>query len=207
MFNHQDVLRTASFQAQLYGSKRWHLCSPTQSPFLYGAGTLDTFDPDYDKYPMYEQARCFEDIIQPGEVGRYQTHARHALGMPSPPCRSPLLSSRLVSHPCAWSLPARPWFALAAAQVVFYPGDWWHQTENHVAPSVALTSTIMDQNNVGPIIAELEQECERNKFQWGFTPELCASLRGACFDYWRAHFAQRGERMANKYAADAKDGL
>lgn len=73
MFNHQDVLRTASFQAQLFGSKRWHLCSPSQSRFLYAAGTLDAFDPDYDKYPLYEQARCFEDVVDAGEV-RAHTH-------------------------------------------------------------------------------------------------------------------------------------
>ena len=68
MFNHQDVLRTASFQAQLFGSKRWHLCSPSQSRFLYAAGTLDAFDPDYEKYPLYEQARSFEDVVDAGEV-------------------------------------------------------------------------------------------------------------------------------------------
>lgn len=30
MFNHQDTLRTASWQAQIKGSKSWHLCGPSE---------------------------------------------------------------------------------------------------------------------------------------------------------------------------------
>ncbi len=40
MFNHYDVLRTSSWQAQMTGAKRWHICAPDQRPYLYGAGKV-----------------------------------------------------------------------------------------------------------------------------------------------------------------------
>ncbi len=144
MFNHQDVLRTASFQAQVLGSKRWHLCSPSQSRFLYGAGELDTFDPDYNRFPLYAQASCYEDVVEEGEV-------------------------------------------------IFYPADWWHQTENVRAPSVALTTTVIDTNNHVQIAQELREECDRQKYKWGFSAELCESLKNQCFAYWTSHFGLPGK--------------
>jgi len=143
MFNHQDVLRTASFQAQVHGAKRWHLCAPSESRVLYGAGQVDTFDPDYTRFPLYEQSRhCFDDVVTAGEM-------------------------------------------------VFYPADWWHQTENVQAPSVALTDTIMDGNNHELIIDELRQECAVGKYNWGFSKELCESLLQHCFPFWRKHFGKK----------------
>lgn len=71
MFNHADTLRTSSFQLQLLGAKRWHLCAPTQRAYLYGAGTVDAFDPDYIKYPLFSRARCWEDVVQAGELVFY----------------------------------------------------------------------------------------------------------------------------------------
>ena len=36
MFNHKDTLRVSSYQLQLQGKKRWHLCyGPTQGAFIY----------------------------------------------------------------------------------------------------------------------------------------------------------------------------
>jgi ribosomal protein L16 Arg81 hydroxylase len=43
MFNHVDTLQTASWQAQIEGRKRWHLCAPSQTPHLYEAGDVDAF--------------------------------------------------------------------------------------------------------------------------------------------------------------------
>jgi hypothetical protein len=145
MFNHQDVLRTASYQAQVAGSKRWHLCAPSESGYLYQAGTLDVFDPDYSLYPLYEHARCFEDVVATGEV-------------------------------------------------VYYPADYWHQTENLATPTIALTATIMDKNNWRIIVDELDQECAVKKYKWQFTTELCHSLRQECFPFWDAHFLGGGPR-------------
>ena len=51
MFNHRDTLSTASWQMQLRGKKRWHICSPREEPLMYGAGRVDAFSPDYDAFP------------------------------------------------------------------------------------------------------------------------------------------------------------
>ena len=40
MFGHKDILRTSSWQAQVTGYKRWHLCSPSQDKYMYVSHTL-----------------------------------------------------------------------------------------------------------------------------------------------------------------------
>jgi hypothetical protein len=42
MFSHKDVLRTASYQIQVAGTKKWHVCAPSQDQFVYSAGGLVT---------------------------------------------------------------------------------------------------------------------------------------------------------------------
>ena len=81
------MLRTASWQAQVAGGKKWHICAPDQSPYLYQAGEVDCFYPNYEKYPLFEYARCVQSEVHAGEM-------------------------------------------------IFYPMDYWHQTENLATPSV-----------------------------------------------------------------------
>ena len=38
MFFHRDTLLTSSWQVQLVGAKKWHVCAPSQEPYLYHAG-------------------------------------------------------------------------------------------------------------------------------------------------------------------------
>jgi hypothetical protein len=71
MFNHMDTLRSASWQAQLRGTKRWHLCDVDQSPYVYGAGTVDVFDPDYAEYPLLLNATCYQDDVEEGDLVFY----------------------------------------------------------------------------------------------------------------------------------------
>lgn len=144
MFNHQDVLRTASWQAQVAGAKRWHICAPSESRWLYGAGKIDTFDPDYLTYPLFANARCYDDVVETGEM-------------------------------------------------VFYPADYWHQTENVATPTISVTATVMDRNNYHMIADELTQECLTGKYKWGFDAELCSALRDKCFKFWeKIYRAQDG---------------
>jgi ribosomal protein L16 Arg81 hydroxylase len=77
MFNHVDVLRTASWQIQLEGAKMWHLCGPDQNANMYGAGLIDVWNPDYEKYPRFAQADCFEDTIRKGEFIYYPADYWH----------------------------------------------------------------------------------------------------------------------------------
>jgi hypothetical protein len=68
MFNHMDTLRTASFQIQFSGVKRWHICGPSENNKMYEAGDVNSFAPDYDRFPSFLDADCFLDEVQPGEV-------------------------------------------------------------------------------------------------------------------------------------------
>ncbi len=145
MFNHQDVLRTASWQAQLIGAKRWHICAPDQSQYLYGAGKVDLFDPDYEQFPNYRYAKCFEDVVKAGEM-------------------------------------------------IYYPRDYWHQTENLETPSVSVSASILDENNHNEIWEELNAECERQKYKWQFPEELCQDLKEKCRPLWK----RRLERQNNE---------
>ena len=72
MFNHQDTLRTSSYQVQLRGNKTWHLCGPDQNPFMYNAGDVNTFRPNYARFPLAKKLRCYLDTVQPGEMVFYQ---------------------------------------------------------------------------------------------------------------------------------------
>ena len=71
MFNHKDYLPTASFQAQLEGSKKWHLCAPTQDQYMYHAADINTFLPDYNTWPNFQKASCLQTIVYPGDVIYY----------------------------------------------------------------------------------------------------------------------------------------
>lgn len=134
MFNHQDVLRTASWQAQLWGSKRWHICAPTESRYLYSAGQIDAFDPDYERYPLFHHARCYEDIVESGDM-------------------------------------------------LFYPKDYWHQTENLATPSICVSASVLDEHNYREIAHELKAECKTQKYKWQFTAPLCEALE-VCYNWW-----------------------
>lgn len=72
MFNHKDILRTASWQLQVAGAKRWHLCDgSTQDHHMYHAGDVDAFAPNYTAYPRFREATCFLDTVRAGEAVYY----------------------------------------------------------------------------------------------------------------------------------------
>lgn len=77
MFNHQDYLPTASFQAQLAGSKSWHICAPDQTPNMYNAGDVDAFYPDYERWPKFKDAACLQTVVTPGDVIYYPENYWH----------------------------------------------------------------------------------------------------------------------------------
>ena len=94
MFGHKDILRTSSWQAQITGYKRWHLCITSQDKYMcvsnilflyYYASTNDFILyniaittgtkrgcrrvwPDYEKWPNFEKANCIDDVASPGEM-------------------------------------------------------------------------------------------------------------------------------------------
>ena len=131
MFNHKDVLRMASWQVQLAGRKKWHICSPSQDEFL--SVYMNVLYPDYASWPQLRNASCFTTIVETGDM-------------------------------------------------LYYPRDWWHQTENLDTPTIALSGSMVNQHNHLEFTDELRKECSaegsgRNRI---FIPEA-----GACGDIER----------------------
>lgn len=75
MFNHQDTLKTASYQLQLAGTKTWHICHPDQSPHL--SPDHDMFQPDYERFPAALQADCVLEMVSAGEMIFYPADYWH----------------------------------------------------------------------------------------------------------------------------------
>jgi hypothetical protein len=67
---HHDPLNL--MMAHVYGRKRWRLISPNCTPLLYNyVGVFSQVDlecPDYEKYPLFQQAPVIETVLQPGEI-------------------------------------------------------------------------------------------------------------------------------------------
>ena len=51
-------------QVQVRGRKRWHLCHPDNEPYMYGAGRVNCFNPDYRNFPLMKKASCFLDTVR-----------------------------------------------------------------------------------------------------------------------------------------------
>ena len=75
MFNHKDTLMTSSFQYQLVGRKKWHLCSPANDAVFEAKGgdrvEENMFKPDYAANPALLDADCYVDTAEAGEVLYY----------------------------------------------------------------------------------------------------------------------------------------
>jgi hypothetical protein len=69
---------TDNLFAQIWGSKRFTLYSPDQRPFLYAWATpagngldgcdVDPDQPDYNRFPLFRQARKTECVVEAGEL-------------------------------------------------------------------------------------------------------------------------------------------
>lgn len=122
MFNHKDTLQTLSYQLQLQGAKRWHLCSsandailgPAQKDFSTDTPThprVSLFRPDYTRLPELLQLDCFVDDVLEGEA-------------------------------------------------VFYPREFWHETDNLFDFTVAITGTLAAKENTQHVMRQLRTSCE-----------------------------------------------
>ena len=141
MFNHKDVLRMASWQVQVAGRKKWHMCSHSQDPFM--SVHMDTLYPDYAAWPQLRNASCFMTTLSQGDA-------------------------------------------------LYYPRDWWHQTENLETPSVALSGSTVNHANWAEFGAALRKQCEPgggNVFL--ATAETCAAVE-RCNDVWRIMYENGG---------------
>jgi tetratricopeptide (TPR) repeat protein len=158
MFNHKDTLRTASFQLQLIGAKKWHLCSPDMSALIERGGSVETnlFAPDYAQRPWLQGLDCVLDTVAEGEV-------------------------------------------------LFYPMDYWHQTENLRTPTVAVTGTLVDAHNWHAVAHQLHVNCRKRPKRRLIDPSeaLCKYLFAHCFPWWRAAFGDAEANLVHLPSADA----
>jgi histone arginine demethylase JMJD6 len=139
MFLHKDTLHTASWQAQFSGEKRWHLCGPSEDSFMYKAGDVDAFSPDYGRFPLFREASCLQVTVSPGDV-------------------------------------------------IYYPKDWWHQTQNLVSPTISVTGTLVSRGNYASVREELVNNCEGRGGTFRPDAELCTALE-QCYKTWDRTFA------------------
>jgi hypothetical protein len=72
---HYDVLRLHAWITQLYGEKEFTLYAPGQEHLLYvnpdmpwQSSIRDHHDPDYDRYPLFREAKCQKVTVRAGET-------------------------------------------------------------------------------------------------------------------------------------------
>eukprot|EP00434_Breviolum_minutum_P032914 symbB.v1.2.029114.t1/scaffold3154.1/size62266/2 len=65
----------STWQVQLVGKKRWTLCPNTESRYL--DPHLDTYNPDYEKFPHFAKAQCGQVTVSPGELLYYPAYWWH----------------------------------------------------------------------------------------------------------------------------------
>lgn len=70
-------------------------------------------------------------------------------------------------------------------EFLYYPRNYWHQTENLVTPTISLTSTIADARNHRGVANELQRECLGLGRVMRPSAGLCAALT-SCFAWWEA---------------------
>ena len=159
MFNHKDSLRTSSWQIQLYGRKKWHICGPDMDSFMYSAGTVDTFNPDYARYPEFRNATCYQFTLEPGDV-------------------------------------------------VYYPKDWWHQTQNLNTPTISITGTLVGIDNYKEIQEMLQKQCSGNGTVFYPVEPLCSKLM-KCYELWDSlaltAWSERRERKQDEPKSGKKE--
>merc|ERR1711916_36550 len=80
-----------------------------------------------------------------------------------------------------------------AGDMIFYPQDYWHQTENLETPSMSISGTIIDEHNFREVTQELKNECAFQKFKWHFSKELCAALEN-CYAFWEERYSTTLDR-------------
>ena len=179
MFNHQDTLRTASWQAQLRGAKRWHLCAPDQSAFLGGgAGEVDALGAeaggfvDYGATPALRNASCALADVRAGDVLWYPHDWWH--------------QTRVLSRAEAEAAAADT--ATATCDTAAGEAD----AEDEL--SVSLSATLVTPRNAEFLEAELTRECAGDTRSFYLADEaICAQLR-ECYAWWRRVYPARAAR-------------
>ena len=188
MFPHIDRHRTAAWQLQLSGAKRWRLCAP-------GAASEHAFYSPRD----------------PSGHARTSAGVGFMAGADAEAAAVRELSDLDGTRAFAVDYARRPLFRAArcyddvvhAGEAVYYPPDWWHETVNVVsdtaahisaweyaaaAPpplSIAISGLIVNEVSAALVERQLEWECFHGAIDTCSLPDMCRALRSRCFTRWR----------------------
>lgn len=89
-FLHIDELYLHNQLTQLYGSKEFILYAPDQTPYLYPlpdnpkVSQVDVLNPDYDRFPLFRQAKQIRVTVQQGETLLFPTGWWHTTQIHEP---------------------------------------------------------------------------------------------------------------------------
>ena len=64
---HYDFLHTHAYLAQIVGRKKCFLFGPDQAELIY-QGEIDPQQPDFERFPLSQEATAYEATLQPGEM-------------------------------------------------------------------------------------------------------------------------------------------
>ena len=101
---------------------------------MYSAGDVDTFHPDYRRFPKFKNATCYQFIAEPGDV-------------------------------------------------VYYPKDWWHQTQNLQTPTMSITGTLVTLGNYVEQREMLREQCAGDGMVFNPVESVCRKLE-SCYEVW-----------------------
>lgn len=182
MFNHADILHTASWQLQVAGAKTWHLCAPEQGPYMGAAGEVDTLAPDYNASAFFRSADCFRDTVRPGEAIYYPSDWWHQT-----------YNHADADADAVYRESERGSTAGAAAGRHGNGDDDDDDGDGAAATlktgfSVAITGSVVDASNHRALREELRKEMRQTvpaqRRLILISPALHAALEGTCFPLW-----------------------
>lgn len=95
-------------------------------------------------------------------------------------------------------------FQADEGEALFYPRDYWHQTENLDTPTIAITGTLVDKNNYDSVTEQLAVDCHKKPLKLIHPSEtLCRYYYQHCFPWWKIAY---GDAEANYvHVEDAQD--
>jgi hypothetical protein len=75
---------------------------------------------------------------------------------------------------------------LGPGEALYYPEDYWHQTQSLDDGAAAISGTLVTPSNGGIVAAELKAECDgANRIIARGSTQLCAAL-ATCLSDWAA---------------------
>ena len=81
---------------------------------------------------------------------------------------------------------------LDEGDVLFYPRDWYHQTQNLGEPvTITLTGTVVNAFNYKQIAGQLHKECTRGSLGFDLSGPLCDAVQ-ECVGHWHERWREEG---------------